>query len=116
MAAETIWSAVGRQPALNAKGDQEVVQNLLNRIPRSLGGAEGSLQIPPQAGQVSAALQAAIEVFQQRNVSGPYRDGRVDPNAETIQKLKQLAASSSPAGSSAQPGGGSSDFEITGVP
>jgi len=122
MGAEIVWSAVGRQPALNAKRDQEVLQTLLNRIPRSLGGAEGSLQESPQERTVSASLQAAIEAFQNLNVSPQFRDGRVDPNGPTILKLNQLADSSLPVQIPWPPPQvapavvATADFEIRGVP
>ena len=55
--AESIEFAVGRPPARNTKRDQEVVQNLLNRIPRSAGGAEGALRELPQDRRVSTSMR-----------------------------------------------------------
>src|SRR5579862_8704503 len=77
--ADNIGFAVGRPPAPNKKGDQEVVQNLLNRIPRSAGGAEGALRELPQENRISTSLQAAIETFQRQNISAANRDGIVNP-------------------------------------
>jgi hypothetical protein len=91
MAFRTIGSAVGRQPALNAAKDQDAVRLLLNEIPEWVGGAEGSLQTPAIPGRISEELQDAIDCFQDFQVSPNSRDGRVDPNGETMEKLNSLA-------------------------
>jgi len=93
---ETIGAVVGRQPALNSEADQVKVQTLLNRIPKSQGVAEGSLNGPIHPGNVSPALQAAIDTFQRVNVAAAHRDGRVAPNGETIQTLNEIAGTSGP--------------------
>ena len=105
MADETIYSTVGRLPALNTVHDQQVLQTLLNRVQKSHGGAEGSLHEQFQDGQVAPALQAAIDTFQRSNVSMQNRDGRVAPNGETMQKLKLLAGTAGPQQIPWQPSG-----------
>ena len=115
--AESIEFAVGRPPARNTKPDQEVVQNLLNRIARSAGGAEGALRELPQDRRMSTSLQAAIETFQRQNISAANRDGIVNPNGETMQKLNQLT--SRPVQIPWQPGGFTApaeDYDVPGVP
>jgi len=130
MSDEAIGSVVGRPPAPNTVHDQLVLQTLLNRVPRSRGGAEGSLHDQPQAGHVSPALQAAIDAFQRSNVSGANRDGRVGPNGETMRKLRELAGIARPVqipwqalGTAGTAGAGGTatavavaDFTIPGVP
>lgn len=115
--ADELWQAVGRAPAVNLARDQEIVQALLNRVPRSRGGAEGSLHGQPQDHRISGPLQAAIETFQRANVSPPNQNGRVDKTGETIEKLKQLAI---PVGPSqipfSQVPAAAADYEVPGVP
>ena len=92
MAYKDVGSSVGRQPAANAAKDQEIVQSLLNAIPEWAGGTEGSLKHRPVAGVISEELQDGINRFQDFNVWGPNRDGRISPGGETIQTLNRLAA------------------------
>jgi len=87
---KAISSAVGRQ-ALNAEVDQTTVRDLLNKVAPSDGGPMSRLSAPPRDRVVSAALQAAIEKFQNANVDPPFRDGRVDPGGQTLRMLNALA-------------------------
>lgn len=121
MGDERIQATVGRPPALNSVHDQDIVQTLLNRIPKSHGGAEGSLHVQPQAGRISAALQGAIDTFQRVNLAAHNRDGRVDPLGETLRRMRELAGSGGPVQIpwSAVPAPvtpGITDFVIHGVP
>jgi hypothetical protein len=91
-----IQSAVGRQPALNSVRDQQIVQDLLNRITPNNGGPLVPLQEPIRPNFVSRTLQEAITRFQNQNVELPKRDGRVDRIGQTITKLNELANGNSP--------------------
>jgi hypothetical protein len=90
-APKSIGSAVGKQPALNSMRDQQTVRDLLMRILPEDGGPNYIIPNPDSPGAVSAELQKAITVFQQKNVPTWFQDGRVDPNGMTIRKLNELA-------------------------
>lgn len=90
---KTISSAVGRQ-ALNAEADQKTVQALLNKVPPVDGGPMPLLTDPIRPRVVSAALQAAIVKFQNKNVDPQFRDGRIDPGGQTLRMLNALAGES----------------------
>lgn len=92
-AAQTISSAVGRQPALNSVKDQQTIITLLHRVLPEDGGPGTILPPPTPNGQASRELIAAIVKFQNRNAPPKFRDGRVDPHGFTLGKLNQLARS-----------------------
>src|SRR5580700_9983851 len=69
----------------NLERDIIRVQNAVNRIPDSLGGAEMTLN---ESGQVDAATIAAIKKFQHFHFGS--EDGRVDAGGRTQAKLSSL--------------------------
>jgi len=77
--------------------DQQVVMELLNRIPEAQGGTlsvTGPKQFPaPRWGICSKELHAAILRFQKSN-PGLIADGHVDPNGHSILMLNKLAGES----------------------
>ena len=77
--------------------DQQVVMELLNRIPEAQGGTlsvTGPKQFPaPRWGICSKELHAAILRFQKSN-PGLIADGHVDPNGHSILRLNKLAGES----------------------
>jgi Protein of unknown function (DUF3238) len=82
----------GGKQCYNFARDQRVVQDLLNRISAGQGGADGALTAPIIDRIVSAPLHAAILKFQTINRCSV--DGHVDPNAQTIRLMNQLAGAS----------------------
>jgi hypothetical protein len=75
----------------NWADDQRVIINLLNRVPRTSGGAQGSLNPRIVAGICSDDLYAAIAVFEDKYFPGQ-RSGFLDPGGLMYQKLAMLAA------------------------
>jgi hypothetical protein len=82
----------GGKQCYNIARDQQVVQDLLNKIPAAQGGAGGALTAPIIDRVVSASLHEAILEFQRVNHCSV--DGHVDPNEHTIQLMNQLAGTS----------------------
>jgi len=82
----------GGKQCYNFARDQQVVQDLLNRVPVTQGGAGGALTAPIADRVVSTVLHAAILNFQQANHCSV--DGHVDPNEHTIRLMNLLAGSS----------------------
>ena len=90
----------GKQ-CFNFSADQQIVQNLLNQIPASQGGADDELTDPIVDRVISDSLYQAILTFQRINRCSV--DGHVDPYARTIQLMNQLAGSSGPVSPSTTP-------------
>src|ERR1051325_10960169 len=80
------------KPCYNVLEDQKTITNLLNAIPRSQGGAEGSLPAPTSWGIVSSSLHQAILTFQRWHKLSV--DGHIDPKGSAIGLLNRLAGSS----------------------
>ena len=80
----------------NWKQDQEVVFNLLSKIPISDGGGEGVLQKPARFvnGNIDQSIYTAILYFQKKNFPRSEPDGHIRPGGPTFQKLVSLAAGS----------------------
>jgi hypothetical protein len=86
-------ATTGRQ-CQNWKKDQEVVIDLLNKIPIADGGAEGILK--PDivvTGHASDGLFSSILYFQQKNFHEK-PDGFISPAGRTLRKLEELGAKS----------------------
>ena len=75
----------------NWADDQKVIIDLLNRVPRTSGGAQGGLNPRIVAGICSDDLYAAISAFEGKYFPGQ-RSGFVDPGGLIYQKLATLAA------------------------
>ena len=75
----------------NWADDQRVIIDLLNRVPRTSGGAQGGLNPRIVAGICSDDLYAAIAVFEDKYFPGQ-RSGFLDPGGLMYQKLAMLAA------------------------
>jgi hypothetical protein len=75
----------------NWADDQRVIIDLLNRVPRTSGGAQGDLNPRIVAGICSDDLYAAIAVFEDKYFPGQ-RSGFLDPGGLMYQKLAMLAA------------------------
>src|ERR1700722_8196460 len=75
----------------NWADDQRVIIDLLNRVPRTSGGAQGGLNPRIVAGICSDDLYAAIAVFEDKYFPGQ-RSGFFDPGGLMYQKLAMLAA------------------------
>jgi hypothetical protein len=90
---EKLNSAVGKPPALNSVKDQQVVIDLLNDV---LEGSEVTPipRVPLMHGKASDKLLNAITWFQARFVSPPFRDGRIDPNGESLRELVRISSGS----------------------
>lgn len=93
----------GSTQCYNVASDQETVQNLLNDILLSAGGAGHSLADPIQWGVVSPSLYQAIINFQTSN--GLSVDGHVDPHGSAIARMETLAAGAPTGTSENFPGG-----------
>jgi hypothetical protein len=88
-----LTSSVGRRNGRHSRNrisDQKIVQDLLNRIPVSAGGAGGALNERMLEGICSNNLHQAILNFQKKNVPG-VADGRVDPGGRTFESLERMA-------------------------
>jgi len=77
----------------NIPSDQQMIQDLLNRIPESYGGTNGKLKAPPIWGKVSDDLHKAIVRFQQVNADKGLlpADGHIDPHERTLKVLLKIA-------------------------
>lgn len=85
----------GRQ-CQNWQADQQIVIDLLNRIPATDGGTAGSLGGHIVAGYASKALYQAILTFEKKHFSGKAK-GFVDPGGAVLAKLEALANRPPPA-------------------
>ena len=88
---ELISASVGMhngKQCYNVLKDQQTVTYLLNVIPRSEGGAEGSLPPPAIWGIVSPVLHRAILDFQRANHLSV--DGHIDPRGAAIRLMNDL--------------------------
>jgi len=93
----------GSTQCYNVASDQEIVQDLLNNILLSAGGAGHSLSDPIQWGVVSPSLYQAIINFQTSN--GLSVDGHVDPHGSAIARMEALSAGAPAGTSETAPGG-----------
>ncbi|CCE07296.1 membrane hypothetical protein [Bradyrhizobium sp. STM 3843] len=88
-----IVSSVGRRHGRNSQNrvsDQRTVQELLNKIPARLGGAEGALNERMIEGICSDKLYLAILTFQKKTLP-QVADGHVDPGSRTFTEMERLA-------------------------
>ena len=88
-----VISSVGRRHGRNSRNritDQKNVQDLLNRIPASAGGAGGTLNERMVEGICSDNLYLAIVNFQKKNVP-QFADGHVDPGGRTLDAMERMA-------------------------
>ena len=78
----------------NWKDDQELVFNLLNKIPLSDGGADGVLRKPERFvnGNINDNIYSAILYFQKHNFPGNVPDGNIRPGGPTFKALVALSA------------------------
>ena len=93
--ASGIALAVGQQPARNRKQDQDVVTDLLIRVPPQDGGRA---DLPPTTPGPIADFRLVNAIFQFQLVMvgrgfmpRRFADGRVDPNGTTIKLLNRFA-------------------------
>jgi hypothetical protein len=86
------YGAGGRQ-CYNTVKDQQMIIDLLNRIPVSYGGTEGKLITPPLWGVVSNDLHQAIVHFQTFYADRGLvpADGHIDPHERTLKVLLKIA-------------------------
>jgi hypothetical protein len=80
----------------NWADDQKVIIDLLNSIPRTSGGTQGSLNPRIVAGICSNELYAAISAFEDKYWPGQ-RSGYIDPGGAMYQKLAPAAPTPSSA-------------------
>jgi hypothetical protein len=90
-----------KRQCYNTTGDQQMVQDLLNKIPETSGGTgvgpwtslTGKLSSSPRWGIVSEDLYQAILRFQAKHArdEGLIVDGHVDPHDPTIRALLKYA-------------------------
>jgi hypothetical protein len=90
-----------KKPCYNTTSDQHIVQDLLNKISDTDGGAgtgsmmyrTGTLKSSPQWGVVSEELYQAILTFQRKHAQdeGLSVDGHVDPHERTLRALLKHA-------------------------
>src|SRR4051794_29312982 len=88
-----LTGSVGRRHGRDSRNhvsDQKIVQDLLNRIPASVGGAGGTLNERMIEGVCSDRLYLAILKFQQ-NALPQWADGHVDPVGRTIDAMERMA-------------------------
>jgi hypothetical protein len=88
-----VTSSVGRRHGRNSRNritDQKNVQDLLNRIPASTGGAGGTLNERIVEGICSDKLYLAILNFQKKNLP-QFADGHVDPGGRTLDAMERMA-------------------------
>ena len=88
-----IVSSVGRRHGVDSRNhisDQKIVQDLLNKIPASAGGAQGALNARIVEGVCSDSLYLAILNFQKANVP-QFADGHVAPGSRTLDAMERLA-------------------------
>jgi hypothetical protein len=74
----------------NDPQDQEIVMDLLNRIPIASGGAGGALKGPIKSGVCSDDLYRAISKFEDKYFPGQ-RSGFVDPGGAMLKRMEELA-------------------------
>jgi hypothetical protein len=86
------YGADGKQ-CYNTVADQQMVQDLLNRIREYDGGTYGKLTSAPRWGVISDELHQAILRFQKAHATdeGLAVDGHVDPHERTIRALLKYA-------------------------
>jgi hypothetical protein len=87
-----LTSSVGRRygrDSRNRISDQKIVQDLLNKIPASAGGAGGTLNERMVEGVCSNNLYLAILSFQKKNVP-QFADGHVDPGGRTLDTMVNM--------------------------
>ena len=77
----------------NIPADQQMIQDLLNRIPEDYGGTGGKLKTPPLWGKVSDDLHKAIVHFQTFYADKGLlpADGHIDPHERTLKVLLHIA-------------------------
>jgi len=90
-----------KRPCYNTTDDQQMVQDLLNKIPETSGGTNsgssmdpvGKLKSAPKWGVVNEELYQAILRFQRAHAKdeGLYIDGHIDPHDRTIRALLKYA-------------------------
>lgn len=86
-------SSVGRRHGRDSRNrisDQTIIQDVLNRIPTSAGGAGGSLNERMVEGICNNKLYLAILNFQKTNLP-QFADGHVDPNSRTLDAMERMA-------------------------
>ena len=81
----------GGRECQNWASDQQVIIDLLNRIPSSEGGAQGGLHDRVISGISSQALYDAILTFERHNFPG-HNSGYVDPNGPMLHRMEEVAA------------------------
>jgi hypothetical protein len=91
---ETISASVGSMGGRNRPPDVITVQQLLNRVPLGQGCPFPELQVDGLCGfkTISAILR-----FQLQHFGWQGRDGRVDPDGRTLEKLNELTQFAQPA-------------------
>jgi hypothetical protein len=88
-----LTGSVGRRHGRNSRNhvsDQKIVQDFLNRIPASAGGAERTLNERMVEGICSDKLSLAILNFQKKNLP-QFADGHVDPASRTLDAMERMA-------------------------
>lgn len=83
--AKSISASVGLH-GVNRDGDVRVVQQLLNQVPSTFGGAAPLLEIDGKCGPLTIG---AIQKFQLHHFGWSGCDGRVDPGRQTLAKLNE---------------------------
>lgn len=103
----------GGKQCYNVVRDQETIRDLLNAIPRSEGGAEGSLSGPISWGIASHALHSAILTFQRWQKLSV--DGHIDPKGNAIRVMNRLVSGTGPTPTvgPSGPGGASGPAVVT---
>jgi hypothetical protein len=90
----------------NTLSDQQMIQDLLNAIPKKRGGAEGTLKGSIQWKKISDELYKAIRAFQNAHTyDGLSVDGHVDPHQQTLRLMLKLSKEFPPAAPSVVPRG-----------
>lgn len=83
-----ISSSVGAKGGRNRPADVITVQRLLNSVPFAQGGPVPKLQVD---GLCGIRTITAIQKFQTHHFGWQGRDGRVDPDGQTLRRLNGLA-------------------------
>jgi hypothetical protein len=94
----------GAVQCYNLPKDQLRVANLLDLVPKTQGGTEGTLMLSLDKirwGIVDERLYKAFQVFQRQQFGST--DGHVDPNQRTIRKLEELAFVADPVKATTNP-------------
>jgi hypothetical protein len=87
-----IASSVGRRngrDSRNRVSDQKIIQDLLNKIPTSHGGAQGSLNERMVEGICSNKFYLAILTFQKKNLP-QFADGHIDPGSRSLDAMERI--------------------------